>query len=95
MVVNAGWLNEKTTRTNIWKDANRPERRKNCLEIPVAWNFKEKFLFFFFFPSLSLGRTEIKMQEFLSEIRRKVMKFSWRKVGDMEADSCRALSIRV
>lgn len=48
MVVNAGWLNEKTTRTNIWKDANRPERRKNCLEIPVAWNFKEKFLFFFF-----------------------------------------------
>lgn len=72
----------------VWKEG------KNCLEILVAWNFKEKFSFFFF-PSLSLGRREIKMQEFLSEIRRRVMKFSWKKVGDMEADSCRALSIRV
>lgn len=93
-MVNAGRLNEKTTRTNIWKDANRLERgKKNCLEILVAWNFKE--FSFFFSASLSLGRREIKMQEFLSEIRRRVMKFSWRKVGDTKADSCRALSIRV
>lgn len=28
VVVNAGRLNEKTTRTNIWTDANRLERGK-------------------------------------------------------------------
>lgn len=35
------------------------------------------------------------MQEFLSEIRRRVMKFSWRKVGDTKADSCRFIHSRL
>lgn len=83
-MVNAGRLNEKTTRTNIWKDANRLERgKKNCLEILVAWNFKEFSFFFFGFivfgekgdqdVGISVGNKEEGYEIFMEE--------SWRYEG--------------
>lgn len=61
----------------VWKE------RKNCLEILVAWNFKEKFSFFFPFivfgekrdqdAGISVGNKEEGYEIFMEE--------SWRYGG--------------
>lgn len=59
----------------VWKEG------KNCLEILVAWNFKEKFSFFFLFivfgekrdAGISVGNKEEGYEIFMEE--------SWRYGG--------------